>query len=81
MYGNKPNRWSDDLSGFDRLRVIVNSLTRMRFVDDEGTLDLTSKEGLDTTPTGFKPWFEITPRQASATRLVIWPLGSAKRSG
>lgn len=71
MYGNKPNRWSDDLTGFDRLRVIVNSLTRMRFVDEEGTLDLTSKEGLDTAPTGFKPWFEITPRQASATRLLF----------
>lgn len=71
MYGNKPNLWSDELTGFDRLRVIVNSLTRMRFVDDQGRLDLTSKEGLDTAPAGFKPWFEITPRQASTTRLLF----------
>ena len=31
MYGNTPDHWSDTLVGPDRLRVIVNALTRLRF--------------------------------------------------
>ena len=31
MFGNLPVAWRDDLQGMDRLRVIVNALTRLRF--------------------------------------------------
>jgi diadenosine tetraphosphatase ApaH/serine/threonine PP2A family protein phosphatase len=31
MYGNQPDRWHDELQGAERLRVIVNALTRLRF--------------------------------------------------
>lgn len=64
MYGNTPDRWHDQLEGLDRLRVITNYLTRIRFCDEIGTLQLTTKEGLGSTPAGCKPWFEyekITP--------------------
>lgn len=32
LFGNEPKIWSDQLRGFDRLRYIVNGLTRMRYV-------------------------------------------------
>lgn len=64
MYGNTPDRWYDELEGLDRLRVITNYLTRVRFCNEIGTMQLAVKEGLDSAPQGFKPWFEyesITP--------------------
>lgn len=62
MYGNRPACWRDDLDGIDRLRVIVNTLTRMRFIDAAGCLDFDAKEGLDSAPPGFAPWFQYPRR-------------------
>lgn len=71
MYGNLPDRWQPDLQGMDRLRVIVNYLTRMRFVGPDNELDLLSKEGVGTAPAGFQPWFKVQPRLAAANRLLF----------
>ena len=71
MYGNKPDLWDKHLRGQDRLRVIVNYLTRMRFIDTHGRLDLTTKEGAGAAPEGFMPWFEHPARKASDTRIIF----------
>ncbi|MFY9179672.1 MAG: symmetrical bis(5'-nucleosyl)-tetraphosphatase [Venatoribacter sp.] len=70
MYGNHPDRWSERLTGLDRLRCIVNYLTRMRFVGQANELDLVSKEGSGTAPAGFKPWFEY-PRKSAPSKLLF----------
>lgn len=65
MYGDKPERWSKYLTGWERLRVITNYLTRIRFCDAIGAMNLDVKEGVASAPAGFRPWFEfetITPR-------------------
>src|SRR5690554_3050030 len=62
MYGNQPACWHPELEGVDRLRGIVNVLTRMRFINAEGCLDFSAKEGLDSAPAGFAPWFRY-PRK------------------
>ena len=69
MYGNAPALWRDDLDGIDRLRAIVNVFTRMRFIDAEGRLDFAAKEGLDSAPAGYAPWFRF-PRDDDA-RLIF----------
>lgn len=71
MYGNHPDCWHSDLIGIERLRVIVNYLTRMRFIGRDGQLDLLSKEGIGTAPVGFNPWFEIPNRRAAEQRLLF----------
>ncbi|WP_020406992.1 symmetrical bis(5'-nucleosyl)-tetraphosphatase [Hahella ganghwensis] len=58
MYGNLPHCWNESLQGMERLRVITNYLTRMRFLDEQGCLELTHKQGLETAPEGFKAWFQ-----------------------
>lgn len=81
MYGNEPACWHDSLDGIERLRAIVNVLTRMRFIDTEGCLDFSAKEGLDSAPSGFAPWF-CYPRQDEA-RLVFghWAALEGKAPG
>ncbi|HET7669116.1 MAG TPA: symmetrical bis(5'-nucleosyl)-tetraphosphatase [Burkholderiales bacterium] len=57
MYGSRPDVWSEDLEGWDRLRVIVNAMTRMRFCTPEGRMEFRTK-GIEA-PTGYRAWFEL----------------------
>ena len=66
MYGNEPSLWREDLEGMDRYRAVVNYLTRMRLVDDEGRLEFSHKGALDNLPAGYRPWFAY-PTQIPGT--------------
>jgi bis(5'-nucleosyl)-tetraphosphatase (symmetrical) len=70
MYGDKPNRWSDDLHGLDRLRFITNCLTRLRFCRTDGTLELNYKGMIDSAPKGVVPWFRAPQRRSRDLRIV-----------
>lgn len=65
MYGNQPAAWSDTLEGNDRLRVIVNALTRLRFVTPEGVMDLKASGGPAKAPPGYLPWFDVPGRKTA----------------
>jgi bis(5'-nucleosyl)-tetraphosphatase (symmetrical) len=56
MYGSEPAQWSDALAGWDRLRVIVNAMTRMRFCTHVGKMDFRAKG--TKPPRGYRPWYE-----------------------
>ncbi|MGH1460628.1 MAG: symmetrical bis(5'-nucleosyl)-tetraphosphatase [Neptuniibacter sp.] len=62
MYGNKPDLWSKNLEGWDRLRLITNYFTRMRFCKPDGKLDFSAKGTLESQPPGYLPWFKL-PRK------------------
>ncbi|HEV8110884.1 MAG TPA: symmetrical bis(5'-nucleosyl)-tetraphosphatase [Burkholderiales bacterium] len=57
MYGSKPDEWNERLARWDRLRVIVNAMTRLRFCTPEGKMDVKAK-GLKA-PDGYRPWFTL----------------------
>jgi bis(5'-nucleosyl)-tetraphosphatase (symmetrical) len=71
MYGNAPNQWQDRLAGAERLRVIVNALTRLRFCTTDGIMDFESKEGAGAAPPGFLPWFEVPGRASQAAPIAF----------
>ena len=71
MYGNEPAKWSKDLTGVARLRVITNYFTRMRFCTAEGKLDLKGKEGADTALPGYKPWFAHKDRRSRHVKIIF----------
>jgi bis(5'-nucleosyl)-tetraphosphatase (symmetrical) len=71
MYGNTPSQWHDGLAGADRLRVIVNALTRLRFCTPDGLMDFASKEGAGAAPPGFLPWFEVPGRASQTTPMAF----------
>jgi bis(5'-nucleosyl)-tetraphosphatase (symmetrical) len=82
MYGGLPNAWRDDLQGADRLRVIVNALTRLRFCDAQGAMDFSVKEGAAQAPAGLMPWFDVPGRLTQDMRVAFghWStLDSANR--
>jgi bis(5'-nucleosyl)-tetraphosphatase (symmetrical) len=62
MYGNEPTRWSDSLEGAERLRVIVNALTRMRFCTIDGRMEFETTGGSTAAPAGYLPWYEVPDR-------------------
>ncbi len=84
MYGNTPNRWDPQLSGMDRLRLITNTLTRIRFCTPDGEMEFKSKEGLESGPAGYIPWFETPKRKTQSIPIVFghWStLGLLNRHG
>jgi bis(5'-nucleosyl)-tetraphosphatase (symmetrical) len=71
MYGNEPARWSDMLTGHDRLRCVVNALTRVRLVDADGAMLLKHKDSSAKAPPGALPWFEHPARATRGTPVVF----------
>ncbi len=76
MYGNTPHHWDDNLSGYKRLRVIVNAFTRMRICSELGEMEFRFKGEVENLPEGYLPWFDI-PKRASAKSTVIFGHWSA----
>jgi len=71
MYGNEPDTWDDQLMGFPRLRVITNYLTRMRFCNEQGHLELTCKHSPLDCPKGFMPWFNVLGRKTIGQKTIF----------
>lgn len=70
LWGSEPAGWSDDLTGWPRLRVIVNAMTRMRFCTRAGTMEFKVKGKLANAPAGHLPWFDLPNRQSADAVLV-----------
>jgi bis(5'-nucleosyl)-tetraphosphatase (symmetrical) len=84
IYGNAPSAWSADLGKHDRRRYTINALTRMRYCDARGRLELTETGPPGSQPQDLKPWFDAPKRAAAGEHIVFghWAsLGLLERDG
>jgi bis(5'-nucleosyl)-tetraphosphatase (symmetrical) len=73
MWGSEPSKWTDDLVGWDRLRVVVNAMTRMRYVTYDGAMEFRApgnKAPPEQGPENCLPWFDAPNRASAKTPIV-----------
>lgn len=80
LYGNRPDTWHDALQGHDRLRMIVNALTRLRFCSPEGVMEFETKDSAAAAPEGFMPWFDVPQRRTHGTPIAFGHWSTLKSS-
>jgi len=71
LYGNHPENWDPNLTGFDRARFCINAMTRMRFCFPDGRLDFLHKGPPGSQPPELRPWFEIERETPVTPRIVF----------
>jgi len=71
MYGDLPDHWNENLRGVDRLRVIINAFTRLRYCDLEGNMDLRPKGPPGSQPPDLIPWFQVPGRRSKELKIVF----------
>ena len=69
MYGNEPARWDERLTGHERLRCIVNALTRMRLCTADGSMLFDSPDSSPSDNPGL-PWFDVPGRRTADVTVV-----------
>ena len=58
MYGNQPNLWNDQLKDFDKKRIVINAMTRLRCLNQDLSIDYDYKGTLESLPEKLTPWFD-----------------------
>ncbi|MGI8739120.1 MAG: symmetrical bis(5'-nucleosyl)-tetraphosphatase [Gammaproteobacteria bacterium] len=71
MYGDSPDRWSDDLTSWARARVTINVLTRLRYCDAQGGIDMQANGPPGSQPAGLVPWFEAPGRRSANLNILF----------
>ncbi|MDX1796586.1 MAG: symmetrical bis(5'-nucleosyl)-tetraphosphatase [Hydrogenovibrio sp.] len=59
LFGNEPNAWDEQLTGWPRLRYILNAFVRMRYCDRDGRLEFKNKMAPSKAilKQTYQPWF------------------------
>jgi len=71
MYGNSPELWSKELTGWKRLRYITNCFTRLRYCHKDGRLALDFKGAPKDKQSNELPWFDMPERKTKDDKIVF----------
>ena len=81
MYGDKPNNWQENLSGWSRYRFITNALTRLRYCDAMGKQALNAKGPPGSQAAGLLPWYEIPNRKTKDDVIIFGHWSTLPQAG
>ena len=59
MYGNTPDSWDPELTGWDRITLITNFFSRLRYYSADGRMDFKHKGPVGSQPKELIPWYEL----------------------
>jgi bis(5'-nucleosyl)-tetraphosphatase (symmetrical) len=71
MYGDQPDTWSEKLKGDDKHRFIINCLTRMRYIDKHGKLDLKETCAPGKQKKSLIPWYALPDRKTKKEKIIF----------
>jgi bis(5'-nucleosyl)-tetraphosphatase (symmetrical) len=71
MYAQTHACWSEELTGYARLRFIVNALTRIRFCTLGGELDFVATGPVGSQGEDLYPWFAIPDRASESEKILF----------
>ena len=69
MRGNQPDAWDESLNGYERLRVIINALARVRFITPAGQMEFKTKT--DMPPEGYVAWDQVAQRASAGVHVIF----------
>ena len=71
LYREGPESFDENLRGWQRARVVIDVLTRIRFCSPAGRLDLECSEGPEHPPAGMLPWFAHEQRRTRGVPVLF----------
>lgn len=71
MKGRAPDKWSEALKMWERLSFVINALTRMRYVYNDGRINTTFTGPPSSQPEGLLPWYEAANRRSKKESIIF----------
>ena len=72
IYGSQPNYFNDDFIDSKKLKFIINSCTRMRYINNKNySLNLKYKGEINEVKKYLTPWFEIVPDTKLPQKIIF----------
>lgn len=71
LFGSEPQEWDNSLSGWARIRYIVNAFARMRYCDNKGKQDFKLKSAPGSSTGPYQPWFVHNNRKSKTHEIFF----------
>lgn len=71
MYGDLPDLWNDDLEGWERLRFITNCMTRIRYCEADGRINMKEKGAPGSQSEHLLPWYMVAGRRSEGENIIF----------